>query len=68
MLAVVLLTAQGFVINRLAGLPSPPHLVGLIRPVEVRHSADAEDKRSEGRPLRRRRALADPAHSHSLRR
>ena len=26
----------------------PPHLVGLIRPVGVRHSADAEDERSEG--------------------
>jgi hypothetical protein len=26
----------------------PPHLVGLIRPVEVRLSADAEDQRSEG--------------------
>ena len=25
----------------------PPHLVGLIRPVAVRHSADAEDERSE---------------------
>jgi hypothetical protein len=26
----------------------PSHLVGLIRPVGMRHSADAEDERSEG--------------------
>ena len=26
---------------------APPHLVGLIRPVEVRHSVDAEDEHSE---------------------
>jgi len=31
-----------------ASASRPPHLVGLIRPVGVRHSADAEDERSEG--------------------
>lgn len=31
-----------------ASVSRPPHLVGLIRPDGVPHSADAEDQRNEG--------------------